>query len=182
MKAGEERKSKEFPLFYSAAMYKILMFLITLETDVWVFLALSGNQVTQKREVAQLLAQKKVALWAQPRQEQKLVATPPARRTCLFQSITYCKSCHWQLPPSRWLLFRLFCLCVSCFLSGQEDVEPWHWFFCAAIKTRKLLCFWSYRLVCFLIPCRSYQNLHLFFIYADACVFIRSFPVFFLGS
>lgn len=62
MKAGEERKSKEFPLFYSAAIYKILMLLISLETDVWVFLALSENQVTQKREVAQLLAQKKVAL------------------------------------------------------------------------------------------------------------------------
>lgn len=180
MKAGEERKSKEFPLFDSAAICKILMFLTTLETGVWFFWhSVFPLRSHSEERSCSTSSSKKGSVVSPAKARTKAYGRPTCQKDMLASVHHILQIIPLTAPPSRWLLVRLFCLCVSCILSGQEETEPWHWFFCAAIETRKLLCFWSHRLVCFLIPCRSYQDLHLFFlIYADACVFLRSFLVF----
>jgi len=68
-----------------------------------VFSGVWWNQGTRKREVAQLLARKKVTFVSQGKAGTKACPAPPARRMGLCPSITYWQPCDWQLPPSRWL-------------------------------------------------------------------------------
>lgn len=97
------------------------MFLTTSETGF--FLACGGIKPL-KREVAQLLARKKVAFVSGGKAGTKACCCPTCQKDGLASIHHLLETIQLPVPSSRWLIFMLFCLCVSCSFQDRRIQGP----------------------------------------------------------
>lgn len=117
MKAGEERKSEEFPLFDSAAICKILMFLTTLETGVCFFGTQWESSHSEERSCS-TSSSKKGSVVSPAKARTKAYGRPTCQKDMLASVHHILQIMPLTAPSSRWLLVRLFSFV---FLASFQD-------------------------------------------------------------